>query len=86
MLLIAALLGIKTSLQAASSSKPFSMEGFEKSKVVKEGAEEVEADPRDTRKEDYANGDWLEDPMCVVFTCFFPVLFCFSKAYPCAVV
>lgn len=63
-LVVAAILGIRTSLLAASNSKPFSMEGFDKKKGADEpAAEPLEPDPRDTTEGDYPNGDWLEDPM-----------------------
>lgn len=62
-LVVAAILGVRTSLQAASS-KPFSMEGFEKKKEAGDPeAEPVDADPRDTTEEDYPNGGWLDDPL-----------------------
>lgn len=63
-LVLGVILGIKTSLQAASNSKPFTMEGFKKEKpgTDPEG-NPVEAHPRDTLEEDAPNGDWLEDPM-----------------------
>lgn len=59
-LILAAILGIKTSLQAASGSKPFSMESFEKYKEGRRGDEEPH--PRDTTEDELPNGDWLEDP------------------------
>lgn len=66
--MLAAILGVKTSLQAASNSKPFSMEGFEKKgKGGAAGGEGPPMEPheRDTAEQDAPNGDWLTDPMCV---------------------
>ncbi|CAN0458191.1 unnamed protein product, partial [Hapterophycus canaliculatus] len=64
-LMIAAVMGVKTSLQAASSSKPFSMEGFEKKgkSGAGGGAAPFEPHERDMAEEDAPNGDWLTDPM-----------------------
>ena len=92
--MLAAILGVKTSLQAASSSKPFSMEGFEK-KGKGGGAggggggdgAPIEPHERDTTEQDAPNGDWLTDPMCVfsflflshLHTCF--VLFFFKSRF-----
>eukprot|EP00903_Cladosiphon_okamuranus_P006388 g6253.t1 len=63
---LAAILGVKTSLQAASNSKPFSMEGFEKKgKGGGSGGGDgptIEPHERDTSEEDAPNGDWLTDP------------------------
>lgn len=68
-LVLGVFLGIKTSLQAASSSKPFTMEGFEKKGKAGAGGSgdgtPMKAHPRDTLEEDAPNGDWLTDPMCV---------------------
>lgn len=77
MLVLGVLMGIKTSLQAAGSSKPFSMEGFEKKGKAgaagKDGSPLEEEHPRDTKEEDAPNGDWLTDPMYVIWLvgCFF---------------
>lgn len=83
MLVLGVFFGVKTSLQAASSSKPFSMEGFEnKNKAGAGGGDDgvpFEADPRDTTEEDAPNGDWLTDPMYVfvfVCVCFFDFVGC----------
>lgn len=66
-LVLAAILGVKTSLQAASNSKPFSMEGFDANgeKTGGRGRQQQTFEPseRDTTEEDAPNGDWLEDPM-----------------------
>ncbi|CAM9793218.1 unnamed protein product, partial [Ectocarpus sp. 4 AP-2014] len=66
-LVLAAIMGVKTSLQAASNSKPFSMEGFD-AKGEKTGGrgrqqQTFEPSERDTTEEDAPNGDWLEDPI-----------------------
>ncbi|CAN0203704.1 unnamed protein product, partial [Ectocarpus fasciculatus] len=68
-LVLAAILGVKTSLQAASNSKPFSMEGFDANgKKTGDGGRgrpqpTFEPHERDTSEEDAPNGDWLEDPI-----------------------
>lgn len=81
---LAAILGIKTSLEAASNSKPFSMEGFEKKKGKGGGAgggggdgPPIEPHERDTMEQDAPNGDWLTDPTCVYFSCPPPLWICF---------
>jgi len=51
-------------MQAASSSKPFTMEGFDKKgKAASEAQAAVEPTERDVAEEDAPNGDWLTDPM-----------------------
>lgn len=68
-LVLAAILGVIMSLQAASNSKPFSMEGFDgdgkKTGAGGRARQQPTFEPheRDTSEEDAPNGDWLEDPM-----------------------
>lgn len=61
-LVLAIFFGIKTSIQAAESSKPF-MEEFKEQKASWAGGDEgiYEPNPRDTTVEDSPNGDWLDD-------------------------
>ena len=64
-LILGVFLGIKTSIQTAGSSKPFSMEGFDKKdgRGRGQGFHASDFNPRDTSEDDLPNGDWLEDPM-----------------------
>lgn len=66
-IVVGVMLGIRTSIQAASSSKPFDMDGiksFEKKPKTGSSGDGEETNPRDTLEDDAPNGDWLPDPMC----------------------
>lgn len=66
-IVVGVLLGIRTSIHAASSGKPFDMEGiksFDKKPKAGSSGDGEETNPRDTMEEDAPNGDWLTDPMC----------------------
>ena len=71
-MILGVIMGIRTSLQAASGNKPFTLEGkaFEKKGKAGPGGDNVETNPRDTDEEDASNGDWLSDPMCEFVTFF----------------
>ncbi|CAM9697162.1 unnamed protein product [Ascophyllum nodosum] len=64
-MILGVIMGIRTSLQAASGNKPFTLEGkaFEKKGKAGPGGDNVETNPRDTDEEDASNGDWLSDPI-----------------------